>query len=43
MAKWVVHGKLNFWFQKLLLLMGVLDQARKIMYGFLWDGRKGVG
>lgn len=43
LVRWMVYGKLNFWFQRVLLPKGVLDTFRKIIYAFVWEGRKGIG
>lgn len=35
-----IYGRLNFWFQELQIPKGVLDEVRKIIYAFIWDGIK---
>lgn len=42
MARWVIYGKMNFWFQDVFLPKGVLDSVWKIIYTFIWEGRKGI-
>lgn len=42
LTKWTIHGCLNYWFPWVLLSKGALYEARKITYGFIWNGRKGV-
>lgn len=42
LTNWVLMGKLQYWFQGLCLLKGVLKVARKIIYQFIWAGRKGM-
>lgn len=38
-----MHGKPNFIFQGLKFAKDLLEEMRKIVYVFVWDGRKGIG
>lgn len=40
MIRWVIYGKLNFWFQDLILPKLILDWVRKIIYGFVLGRKK---
>lgn len=38
LVKWVLYGKLQYWFQGMQLLKGVLDKVGKIVYTAIWNG-----
>lgn len=42
LAQWVLYKRINYCLQGLHLPKGVLDCVRKIIYAFLWGGRKGI-
>lgn len=42
LAWWLLYGKLNCVFQNLRFPKGILDSMRKLIYSFVWDGRKGI-
>lgn len=42
LARWVLFGKHNYWFQGRLLPKEVLDKVKSIVYSFVWDRGRGA-
>lgn len=42
LAKWVLYGKLGYWFQGKLLPKSILDKVKSVVYKFMRDGGRGV-